>query len=47
LYTSSSAGVHLNVQQGQIKIASLHQTGFGHQAWPDWQSLDPISIEVN
>ena len=47
LYTSSSAGVHLNVQQGQINIASLHQTGFGHQAWPDWQSLDPISISVN
>lgn len=44
LYTSSSAGVHLNVHQGQINIASLHQTGFGHQAWPDWQSLDPISI---
>jgi hypothetical protein len=47
LYTSSSAGVHLKVQQGQINIASLHQTGFGHQAWPDWQSLDPISIKEN
>jgi hypothetical protein len=46
-YTSSSAGVHLNVQQGQINIASLHQTGFGHQAWPDWQSLNPISIKEN
>jgi hypothetical protein len=47
LYTSSSAGVHLNVQQGQINIASLHQIGFGHQAWPDWQSLDPISMKAN
>lgn len=47
LYISSSAGVHLNVQQGQINIASLHQIGFGHQAWPDWQSLDPISFKVN
>jgi hypothetical protein len=47
LYSSSNVGVHLNVQQGQINIASLHQTGFGHQAWPDWQSLDPISISDN
>lgn len=47
LYASSTAGVHLNVQQGQINIASLHQAGFGHQAWPDWQSLDPISIQAN
>jgi hypothetical protein len=39
--------VHLNVQQGQINIASLHQIGFGHQAWPDWQSLDPISMKAN
>ena len=44
LYTSSNAGVHLNVQQGQINIASLHQVGFGHQAWPDWQSLESISV---
>jgi hypothetical protein len=47
LYSSNHAGVHLNVQQGQINIASLHQAGFGHQAWPDWQSLDPISIQAN
>lgn len=47
LYRSSSAGVYLNVQEGRINIASLHQKGFGHQAWPDWQSLEPISIEVN
>jgi len=47
LYSSNHAGVHLNVQQGQINIASLHQAGFGHLAWPDWQSLDPISIQAN
>jgi hypothetical protein len=43
LYSSNQAGVHLNVQQGLIHIDSLHQPGFGHQAWPDWASLAQIT----
>ena len=47
LYEMNGAGVHLNVHQGQIQIESLHQVGFGHQAWPDWHSLEPISVPNN
>jgi hypothetical protein len=47
LYEMNGAGVHLNVHQGQIQIESLHQVGFGHQAWPDWHSLEPISVSNN
>jgi hypothetical protein len=43
LYSSNQSGVHLNVQQGLIHIDSLHQPGFGHQAWPDWASLAQIT----
>ena len=31
----------------KAEIESLHQVGFGHQAWPDWHSLEPISVPNN
>jgi hypothetical protein len=39
LYIKDRDFVRVNIDRGRMKIGSLHRTGFGYSAEPDWESF--------
>jgi hypothetical protein len=47
LYQASGDNVRLAIRSGTLDLTSLSATGFASRAYPDWQTLKPMTLKAS